>query len=170
MADGRGAVFVNLEDSAEIARVDATSATVTARHGLPGCEAPHALAIDPATRRLFSACANAELFEVDADTGRVLGRAPIGRGADAVVFDPATSRVLAASAEGFVTVLDVTPDGAFGDSVTVPTRATGRTMALDPATGALLVPAAELEIDWGARRASFAPAGLTLHVFVPATP
>ena len=165
VADGHGSVFVNLEDTGEIVRVDASSASVAARLALPGCQGPHGLAIDETGRRLFSACANGVLAVVDADTGRSLGMAPIGHGADAVVFDPVQSRVLVSSGEGFVSIFDSGADGTLQHPVNVQTRATGRTMAFDPSTGALLVPAVDLEVDWSTRQAAFVPNGLKLYVF-----
>ena len=168
VADGRGSVFVNLEDTGEIVRVDAAGLRITARYPLPGCEGPHGLAIDPAGRRLYSAGANAVLAVVDADTGRLVGRSGIGRGADAVVFDADRQRVLVSNGEGFVSVFDVVPGGALREAATVQTRATGRTMALDPASGALLVPAVDLDVDWGRHEAAFVPSGLKLYVFEPA--
>lgn len=168
VADGSGAVFVNLEDTGEIVRMDAARAAITARFPLPGCEGPHGLAVDPAGRRLYSACANAVLAEVDADTGRLLGRSAIGRGADAVVFDAARGRVLVSSAEGFVSVFEAAADGPLRAAASVQTRATGRTMALDPASGALFVPAVDLDVDWGRHEAAFVPSGLKLFVFEPA--
>ena len=167
VADGRGAVFVNLEERAEILRVDAGTATVGARYPLPGCREPRGLAFDPRGRRLFSACANGLLAVIDADSGRFVGSGRIGGGADAVVFDGARSRVYVSSAEGFVSGFDVEAGGALGAPWQVQTRATGRTMALDPATGALYVPAVDLTLDWSARRAEFAPGGLRLFVFEP---
>jgi len=164
VADGRGSLFVNLEDTSEIARLDARTVTLTGRMPLPGCEGPHGLAVDTAGRRLFSACANALLAVVDADTGRVVGTATIGRGTDAVVFDPTRSRVLVSSAEGFVSILAVGADGTLLPSGSVQTRATGRTMALDPRTGALLVPAVALDVDWSTRRASFVDGSLSLLI------
>ena len=69
--------------------------------------------------------------------------------------------------EGFVSIFGVDPDGGLTRPATVQTRVTGRTMALDPGTGALFVPAVDLDVDWGRRQAAFAPDGLRLYVFVP---
>lgn len=168
VADGRGAVFVNLEEPAHVVRVDAGAAAVAARYPLPGCRGPRGLALDPRGRLLFSACANELLVVIDADSGRFVGSGRIGSGADAVVFDSARSRVFVSSPEGFVSAFDVGPGGALSAPWQVQTRATGRTMALDPATGVLYVPAVDLTLDWSARRAEFAPGGLRLFVFEPA--
>ena len=57
-ADGQGRIFVNLEDKAEIAVLDAASHAVKSRYALPGCEGPTGLALDRQTGVLVSACDN----------------------------------------------------------------------------------------------------------------
>lgn len=169
VADGAGALFVNLDKPAEIARLDvaATAPRIGARFALPDCESPRGLAFDPQARRLFSACGNGRLLVVDAPSGRILDSGAIGRAVDAVVFDAPQARVLAASPEGAVMIFAVSPGGALGAPREVQTRATARTLALDPRDGALWLPAADLELDWSARRAAFAADGLKLYVFEP---
>jgi DNA-binding beta-propeller fold protein YncE len=162
VADGRGSIFVNLEEPGEIGRIDTASAKLVARHKIEGCEEPHALALDPAKRRLYSSCANKVLAVVEADSGRTLAQVPIGRGSDAAVFDAKRNLVYVSNGEGFVSVIDAATNQLREE---VQTRVTGRTMALDPADAALLVPAVEFEIDWTARTAKFAPDGLTLYRF-----
>jgi YVTN family beta-propeller protein len=160
VADGRGNVFVNLEDTSELVRVDASRAEVAARHQLAGCESPTGLAFDARTNRLFT----------DAATGQLLGTGRIGRGADAVVFDASQSRVFVSNGEGFVSIFDQgSPPALLGPPVEVQTRVTGRTVAVDQRSGDFFVPAVDLDIDWGARKATFAPGGLRLYVFAPTT-
>lgn len=170
VADGRGLVLANLEESHQIVRVDMADPGVVGHFELDGCVAPHGLAIDPESRHLFSACANELLLVLDADSGDTLGRARIGRGTEAVVFDPLRARVYASSSEGFVTVVDVGGNGAPLRSTDIQTRATGRTMAVDPLHGTLFVPAARLDLDWGERQAAFAADGLKVLVYQPIAP
>ena len=165
VADGRGAVFANIEETHEIVRIDAAGPTLAARLPVAGCEEPGALAYDPGAHRLFSACSNGVLASLDAQTGRVLGTARIARGVDALVFDRARSQVFASSAEGVVSMVGVAPDGSVRPVSELRTQATGRTMALDPITGAIYVPAVDMDVDWSGRTASFAKDGLKLYVF-----
>ncbi len=168
VADGRGGVFVNIAQTAEVVRLDMAAARVAARFTLPGCTEPTALAFDPAHRRLYSACGNGVLVGLDAETGRVIGRATIPGGADTALWDARAARLLVSTSDGTVTVLGVDAAGAPAVRTSLPTRATGRTMALDPVTGALLVPAVDLEWNWSKRSATFAAGGLKLYVFEPA--
>lgn len=170
VADGRGALFANLEESHEVVRIDMAVPAITGSITLAGCTEPHGLGIDPEKGHLFSACANEVLVVVDAGSGRSLGRTLIGRGTDAVVFDQLRSRVYVSSSDGFVSVIDLAADSTPIRSTQIPTRVTGRTMAVDPENGALFVPAADLDLDWGQRRAVFAEGGLKLYVFQPIVP
>ena len=56
--DGRGRVYVNLEEGNAIAVID--TRTMTLHHLIPlaGCDGPAPLGFDSANRRLFSGCGN----------------------------------------------------------------------------------------------------------------
>lgn len=164
VADGKGSVFVNIEETHEVVRIDAARAAITQRFPMAGCVSPTALAIDPATRRLFSACGNSVLVVLDADNGTAIGRAAIGSGPDTAVFDSASSRLFVSNNEGSVSILDASASGV-RTLATVQTRFTGRTMAFDAATGTIYVPAVDLSMDWGKRAATFSKDGLKLFVF-----
>src|SRR5262249_58146042 len=69
VADGKGHVFVNIEDTNEIVDIDAAKAAVAKKYALTGCDGPSGLAIDSKNRRPFSVCPN-----------RVMGRSDPGRG------------------------------------------------------------------------------------------
>lgn len=164
VADGKGSIFVNIEEGHEVVRLDTRKMAVAARLPIEGCEAPHALAIDLAKGRLFSACANAVLAVLDAATGKQLGSVKIGRDADAIAFDEARGEILVSNGEGFVSVIGPKGDG-YEVKSEVQTRQTARTLAVDPKTGAFFTPAVEFDIDWSNRTAVFAPEGLKLYIF-----
>jgi YVTN family beta-propeller protein len=167
VADGKGNVFVNIEESHEIVRIDAAAPKIAERWVLPGCEGPRALGYDAAHNHLLSACGNGVLLIVDGTTGRSIGSVKIGSGTDSIVVEPASSRAYVSSAEGFISIFDIDGSGGLLPVGEVQTRATGRTMAVDPRTGALFVPAADMDVDWETRTATFAPNGLKLYIFNP---
>src|SRR5262249_47986348 len=69
VADGKGSIFVNIEDKNEIAHLDAKSHALLA--GWPiGCESPSGHAIDLANNRLFAVCDGKKMAVVDAGTGK----------------------------------------------------------------------------------------------------
>src|SRR6185437_8067816 len=72
VADGKGGVFVNIEDKSELTSIDAKKATVIKTWPLAPCEEPSGLAMDQKHRRLFAGCSNKMMAVVDADSGKVI--------------------------------------------------------------------------------------------------
>jgi hypothetical protein len=143
-ADGRGNVFVNIEDTAELARIDARSAVLKTRWPLPKCEEPTGLALDAAHHRSFSTCGNQILAVTNLDSGRSVASVPIGKGVDGGEFDPATQNVFSANGEGTITIVhEVAPD-QYTVQQTLSTQRGARTIALDASTHRLYLPTAEL--------------------------
>ena len=134
VADGRGGIFVNIEDRGEIVAFDARTLAIRARWPMAGCEEPSGLAFDRIHQRLFSVCGNARMAVVDAGTGRLVATLPIGQGVDGAAFDPATQLAFASNGEGTITVVrEDTPD-SFRVVANVPTQRGARTITLDPGT------------------------------------
>ncbi len=72
VADGKGTIFVNIEDKNEIVRLDAAAKKMTAEWPIKGCESPSGLAFDIAGARLFPVCDGKKMGVVDANTGKTL--------------------------------------------------------------------------------------------------
>ncbi len=87
VADGRGTLFLNVEDSGFITRVNATTLATEATYKVPGCGRAQGLSMDAGTRRLFMAC-DTEMVVVNADDGSVLSRIRVPSRADENCFDP----------------------------------------------------------------------------------
>ncbi len=85
--DGKGHVFVNIEDTNEIVTIDAKNALVTKRYSIAPCDGPSGLAIDPKKGHLFSVCGNKMMVVSDPATGKVIATPAIGAGTDGVAFD-----------------------------------------------------------------------------------
>lgn len=144
VADGKGAIFVNIEDKSELLRIDAKSMKVEQRFKLaPGTE-PSGLAFDPAHKHLFAVCSNQKMIVVDAESGKVLASPAIGTGVDGAAFDPAGGFALASNGDGTMTVIS-TKDDKFEVAQTLPTAPRARTVAIDPATRRIYLPTAEFE-------------------------
>ena len=133
-SDGRGTVFVNLEDKNQLFALDADKLTVKERWPLPGCEEPSGLAMDQKNRRLFVGCGNKVMPVVNADNGKVLATLPIGDGVDATAFDEETGLAFASCGEGVLTVVREDSPDKFSVAENVPTQKGARTMALDSKT------------------------------------
>ena len=145
VSDGKGTLFVNLEDKSETLAIDVQKNTVTHRWPLAPGDAPTGLALDPANRRLFAGCHNEQMIVLDAGSGQVLAKPAIGKGVDATAFDPGTGFAFASNGDGTLTVIKEASAGEFRVVENVPTKKSARTMALDPVTHAVYVAAADFE-------------------------
>jgi YVTN family beta-propeller protein len=134
VADGRGHVFVNIEDKSELVEFSAGDLKELYRWPLAPCEEPSGLAIDTANRRLFSVCHNKLMAVVDADSGKVVATVPIGMGPDAARFDPALHLAFSSNGEGNLTVVREEGKDKYAVAQTVATERGARTMTLDPKT------------------------------------
>jgi YVTN family beta-propeller protein len=134
VSDGKGEVFVNLEDSSQLLALDPDKLEIKSRWPLAPCEEPTGLAIDRKNRRLFSGCGNKLMAVVDADSGKIISTLPIGEGVDASAFDPETALAFASCGEGVLTVLHEDSPDKFSVAENVPTERGARTMALDLAS------------------------------------
>lgn len=131
-SDGKGRIYVNIEDTSEVVAFDAKAMTVITRWKLEGCEEPSGLAMDRVHSRLFSGCGNKVMAISDADEGRMLTTVPIGQGVDANAFDPTLGLAFSSNgADGTLTVVRETSPSQFDVLDTVATQRGARTMALD---------------------------------------
>jgi DNA-binding beta-propeller fold protein YncE len=143
VSDGRGHMYVNIEDTSELVEFDPRTLKVLARWPLAPCEEPSGVAMDRRTRRLFSVCSNGLMAVVDPDKGRVLTTLPIGNGTDGAAFDPARGIAVSSNGEGTMTVVHEESPDSFRVVATVPTQRGGRTIALDERTHRLYTVAAQ---------------------------
>jgi DNA-binding beta-propeller fold protein YncE len=144
VSDGKGHVFVNLMDKAEVVEFDARDFQVLHRWSLAPGQRPTGLALDREHRRLFSVCsANQKMMILDADSGKVVAELPIGQGSDGCGFDPGTRRAYSSNGrDGTLTVVREEGPDNFKVVATMPTQTGARTMALDPSTHKVYLSAA----------------------------
>lgn len=165
----KGRVYVNVEDTGEIASVDSKSWKLEERWKLEGCEEPSGLALDPQTHHLFSVCGNGQMFVVDTRNGNIVAKVPTGRGTDAAAFDAQEKLAFASNGEGTLTVVRKAKGGKYEVAENDPTQRGARTLALDPRSHRIFLVTAELGPPAeGQRRPSIKPGTFTLLVFAPA--
>ena len=131
--DGKGNMFVNLEDKSSIVEFDTKTLAVKATWPLAPCEGPSALAADTKNRRLFAACGKM-IAVVNMDTGKVVATPAIGGDPDGNGFDPGTGLIFATCREGLLTVIHQDSPDKYSIVGNVNTQFGARTMALDPKT------------------------------------
>jgi DNA-binding beta-propeller fold protein YncE len=144
-SDGKGHLYIALENKDAVGVVDANTMTVIARYPLAGQgAAPAGLALNAKTRVLFVACRNpAVMVMMNADSGAILATLPIGAQNDGVLFNPATNEALAATGDGHLTVIKEDGPGHFSVEQTLTTLPGARTIALDRKTGHIFLMTAE---------------------------
>jgi DNA-binding beta-propeller fold protein YncE len=131
--DGKGNMFVNLEDKSALLEFDTKSLAVKGTWPLAPCEGPSALAVDTAHRRLFAAC-DKVMVVINADTGKVVASPPIGGDPDGNGYDPSTGMLFAACREGLLSVIHQDSPDKYSVVGNITTQFGARTMTLDPKT------------------------------------
>jgi hypothetical protein len=165
VADGKGSIYVNIEDTSELVQFDPQKLTVTHRWPQKPCQEASGLAIDRKNRRLFSGCDNKMMAVMDADSGKVVATPPIGEAVDANGFDPATQLAFASNGDGTLTVVHEDSPDKFTVVENVPTKKSSRTMALDLKTHNIFLPAADFDPPApGERRGKMKPGSFVLLV------
>lgn len=144
VSDGKGKIFINIEDKNEIVVVDAKNFTVTNHWGLDKEEGPSGLAIDTKTNRLFSTC-DKMLVILDSEKGNLVKKIPIGDGCDGVVFDDTTHIIYTSNGEGNISVIQEKNANQFLALKNITTKKGARTIALDSSTHYLYLPTADFD-------------------------
>ncbi len=143
VSDERGHVFVNIESSSHLVKINSASNKVEAVWKLAPGVGPTALAIDRGANRLFAGCANEKMVVVNAENGKVTQTFPIGKGVDAADFDPFTKFVFSANGEGNVTILQEMTEGKYRLAQTLVTKRGARNIGYDPQTNDIYLTTAD---------------------------
>jgi YVTN family beta-propeller protein len=161
--DGKGNVFVNIEDKNALVRLTPDGMKVQYEWSLAPCEGPSGLAMDVQGRRLFSVCDNKFMIVTDADTGKRIAQIPVGVEPDAAVYDVKWKLVFASNCDGTLTVVKQESRDKYSVVQNLRTQREARTMALDPVNHRLFLPYEEIKPG----QKQWAPG--TLPEFTPGT-
>jgi YVTN family beta-propeller protein len=142
VSDDKGNVFINIEDKNQIVHIDTHANKLLHTWPLTSCDSPSGLAFDTATQRLFSVCDNQKMTVTDATNGHQVAVVSIGKGPDAVTFDPQTKLIFSSNGEGNLSIVHEDDADHYAVLATLPTQKSARTMALDTATHKLFLVAA----------------------------
>ncbi len=143
VSDGKGRVFVNIEDKSLLMVIDTKKLSVEKRFPLAPCEEPSGLAIDREHRRLFVGCRNKLMAMVDAETGKIVATVPIGEGVDANAYDPGTGLAFASTGDGNLTIARADGADKYSIAQNLATQPGARTMALDEKTHTIILATAQ---------------------------
>jgi len=141
VADGKGVIYDNLEDTNEVVAIDSRTLKIKSRWPVAPAGQPVAIAMDRQHRRLFISGRNSKLLVVmDADSGKVIGQPfPIGDRVDTNIFDPETGMIAASTREGTIHIFHEDSPDKISVVETVKTEFGAKTMGHDPKTHNLYV-------------------------------
>jgi YVTN family beta-propeller protein len=145
VSNGKGKLYVNIEDKNEIVEVDLKTWKVDAHWPITPAEEPAGLAIDTKTNRLFAGCGNKMLAVVDATNGKLVQTLVIGDGCDGSGFDPGTKNIFASNGDGTLSVYHEGAADKYELVANVPTKRGARTIAVDEQSHLIYMPTADFE-------------------------
>jgi hypothetical protein len=131
VSDGKGRIFINLEDKNAIDVVDTKTWKVVATWSIAPCDGPTGIAMDRTTNRIFSGCSKTSVV-VDATSGKVVAEIPNGNGVDALGWDQSQKLMyIPAGRDGNITVVHEDSPDKYTVVATVPTMVGAKTVAVD---------------------------------------
>ena len=141
--DGKGKIYVNIEDLSEVVEIDCRTLNITRRFSIEPGEEPTGMGFDVANHLIFSACSNKMMTVLDIETGKVIATVPIGSGCDGAGFDAETGLIFCSNGEGTLSVIEQSSPGKYNVAETVSTQSGARTMTIDPTTHNIYLPTAQ---------------------------
>jgi DNA-binding beta-propeller fold protein YncE len=143
--DGQGKIYVDIEDKAAIAVVDAATMKMVGKYDVSskgsGCAG---LALDVKNSILFATCRDKNnMIILSATDGHIITDLPIGSGSDGAAFNPATMEAFSSQGDGTLTVVKEDSPTSFSVEQTVPTPARAKTLTLDTKTNQIFLITAE---------------------------
>jgi YVTN family beta-propeller protein len=135
VADGKGTLYVNIEDKGEVVAIDTQALTIKSHWPLAPAGGVTALAMDLEHHRLFGSGRDPAFFViVNADTGKVIQSFPISTGVDANAFDPGTGLIFVSTRAGKLHVFHEDSPDKFSEVEMVATEYGAKTLGLDTNT------------------------------------
>lgn len=145
VSDGKGHIYVDIEDKDNVAVIDAKTMTVTGHYELGGKGGGCAgLAMDVKNQVLFVACRKPQAMVImSAQDGKIIDALPIGAGTDGAVFNPKTMEAFSSQGDGTLTVIKENSPASFVVEQTVTTPVRAKTLTLDSKTNQIVLITAE---------------------------
>ena len=143
--DGKGHIYIDLEDKDAIAVVDAAAMKKTGQYSVAshggGCAG---LAMDVKNGILFAACRDKKnMIILSAADGHIITDLPTGNGVDGATFNPATMEAFASAGDGNLTIVKENSPTSFAVEQTVTTPVRAKVLTLDTKTNHIFTITAE---------------------------
>jgi len=145
VSDGKGHLYIDLEDKGSIAVVDTKTLKLTTTYSLAGKgDGCAGLAIDLKHGILFASCRNPQnMVILNASDGKIIDTLPIGAGTDGATFNPATMEAFSSNGDGTLTIVKENSPTSFAVEQTLQTQPRAKTLILDAKTNKLYLITAE---------------------------
>ena len=145
VTDGKGHLYIDLENKDAIAVVDAATMKMTGKYDISskggGCAG---LALDVKNSILFATCRDKNnMIILSAKDGHILAALPTGKGSDGATFNPETMEAFSTQGDGTLTIVKENSPASFVVEQTVQTPLRARTLTLDAKTGKIFTITAE---------------------------
>jgi DNA-binding beta-propeller fold protein YncE len=136
VADGKGHVYVDISDKANVAVIDAKTMTVTAHYDVGDKAGLAGLALDAKNHVLFVACrapAPGVMVMLDADDGKIISTLPLAGSSDGAVFNPKTMEAFSSTGvgDGTLTIIKEKSPTSFEVEQNLPTLSGAKTLTFD---------------------------------------
>ncbi len=143
VTDNAGKLFVNNEDKNEIAVVDLKTNQLITQWSLAPGESPTGLVIDLKNNLLYATCQKL-LVVLDAKTGDLVSKIPIGEGCDGAAFDPASGLVF--TSNGTASNISIIHSGKLVEFIeNINSKKGAKTIAIDTKSHSIYLPTADFE-------------------------
>ena len=170
VSDGKGRLYIDVEDKDNVAVVDAKAMQVTGHYPLGENKTPAGLAFDAKNQILFVECRNPAVSVImNAKDGKIVATLPIGTGVDGAGFMAKTMEAFSSQGDGTLTVIKGTGPDTFAVQENVKTMPSAKTMTIDQKTmhvfliGAEFGPAPAPDAPGGRpRRGALVPGSFTI--------
>jgi hypothetical protein len=153
ISDGKGTLYVVLQDSAgSVAVVDQKAMKTTAHYPFGDVGRCNGLALDVKNKVLFAACAQSRspgqppqpvMIVLRATDGKILATLPLAGSSDGAAFNPQTMEAFSSHSNGTLTVVRENSPTSFEVVQNLETMNGARTLTLDPKTGHIFVMSVE---------------------------
>jgi DNA-binding beta-propeller fold protein YncE len=145
VSDGKGHIYIDIEDKDNVAVVDAKTMAVTAHYELGGKGGQCAgLAMDVKNDILFVACRKPQAMVIlNAKNGKIIDALPLGAGTDGAVFNPKTMEAFSSQGDGTLTIIKENSPASFVVEQTVTTPVRAKTLTLDSKNDQIVLITAE---------------------------
>ena len=132
--DGKGTIYVNLEEKGAVVQFDARTLAVKNTWPLAPCETPTGMAFDRKNGRLFVGCRSKVMAVMDTHNGKLITTLPIGTGVDATAFDESNGNIFNSNGDGTMTVIHQDSPDKYTVVENATTERYAKTLTLDTKT------------------------------------